>query len=51
LFAQRFGQKEAIDVKQAERGPAEEPADDLAGLRVRDEDRQRPVVAIPRLKL
>ena len=35
LLAQRFGQEEAIDAEKTERGPPEQPADDLAGLRDR----------------
>src|SRR5690242_19689598 len=42
-------QEEAIDAQEAHRGRPEQTADNRAALRVRREDRERPLIAIARL--
>ncbi len=46
LLAQAFGQEKPVDIHQPERGPADQPADDLAAVGVGNQNRERPLVAI-----
>jgi hypothetical protein len=44
--AQILGQKEPGDIDEPEFGPPVEPADDLAGLRIADEHRERAKIVV-----